>query len=483
MSKESLRKEIADELLESLDKREKDNIGDAARIINESAKVRQCLVLNTAALADLQKGFEAAINTPLKGGQITKYRNEISAHFHSKSQKFTMGTDPKNKTAAYYFRQLVRRGGLTWGTKSKRGTIVYIPQSFDWIKKENHRFNIEWYKEVLGGKEKEYNKDKVFGKTTQFDHGAQGWASSLQGATMGIGKHASKNKKRLGTGGFEEKLKTRIDASNNNALSQLSARAKHQLVQDIMKLILNWNQYISADGTLKFDFSMIVTPIDAKVNMERAAFEKELMEIVTDVYWEWVNKGKKIEDIEGSSSLREKFEKHIVYDKFLGKLAKMPGVTVTTPIKKNTKLRTKTKVNSTNKGKSTGRINVGKAATIKGASRTKAPRKNQQSLFNVMAMINQKLPQTVDKNMGVPRLESQTGRFSQSVRITEATTTNQGYPSFGYTYQKNPYQVYESGKGRAPWADGHRDPRQLIDASIRELAAHLALGRFYTRRV
>ena len=104
-------------------------------------------------------------------------------------------------------------------------------------------------------------------------------------------------------------------------------------------------------------------------------------------------------------------------------------------------------------------------------------------MFTVIAMINQKLPETVKKNMGNPRLENRSGRFAQSVKLTDATTTAEGFPSFGYTYAKNPYQVYEVGTGKSPWANPDRDPRKLIDASIRELAAHMALGRFYTRRV
>ena len=39
------------------------------------------------------------------------------------------------------------------------------------------------------------------------------------------------------------------------------------------------------------------------------------------------------------------------------------------------------------------------------------------------------------------------------------------------------------GTGKAPWASPQRDPRRLIDQSIREVAAGLALGRFYTRRL
>ena len=53
----------------------------------------------------------------------------------------------------------------------------------------------------------------------------------------------------------------------------------------------------------------------------------------------------------------------------------------------------------------------------------------------------------------------------------------------GYTYQKRPYERFEVGRGQAPWATPERDPRKLIDRSIREIAAELAIGRFYTRRV
>ena len=84
--------------------------------------------------------------------------------------------------------------------------------------------------------------------------------------------------------------------------------------------------------------------------------------------------------------------------------------------------------------------------------------------------------------MGAPGLENQTGRFAASVRLTDVVKTPKGFPSFGYTYQKDPYQVFENGIGSAPWANGDRDPRELIDRSIREIAAQFAIGRFYTRR-
>lgn len=125
---------------------------------------------------------------------------------------------------------------------------------------------------------------------------------------------------------------------------------------------------------------------------------------------------------------------------------------------------------------------IGKKKTLP-IKKKKLITKDTKSMFTVIAMINQKLPETVKKNMGNPRLENRSGRFAQSVKLTDATTTAEGFPSFGYTYAKNPYQVYEVGTGKSPWANPDRDPRKLIDASIRELAAHMALGRFYTRRV
>ena len=100
-----------------------------------------------------------------------------------------------------------------------------------------------------------------------------------------------------------------------------------------------------------------------------------------------------------------------------------------------------------------------------------------------MAMINKRLPQTVRKNMGAPGLENRSGRFAGSVEVQDVNITKQGHPSFGYTYEKDPYQVFEVGTGAAPWATSQRDPRKLIDRSIREVAAELAIGRFYTRRL
>lgn len=140
---------------------------------------------------------------------------------------------------------------------------------------------------------------------------------------------------------------------------------------------------------------------------------------------------------------------------------------------------------SSGKGKKkANKVTAGAAFKDKTAVKTPAFEKNnRRSMFSIMAMINRKLPETIEKNMRSPGLENRTGRFANSVKLTDVSQTKRGFPSFGYTYQKDPYQIFEVGRGKSPWATTSRDPRRLIDASIREVAAEMALGRFYTRRV
>jgi len=99
---------------------------------------------------------------------------------------------------------------------------------------------------------------------------------------------------------------------------------------------------------------------------------------------------------------------------------------------------------------------------------------------SLLALLNQKITQTVAGNMNYPALRYRTGRFARSVKITDIALTARGYPSIGYTYMKRPYQTFEPGYKQG---SKDRDPRKLIDISIREIAANLLIGRFYTRRV
>ena len=99
------------------------------------------------------------------------------------------------------------------------------------------------------------------------------------------------------------------------------------------------------------------------------------------------------------------------------------------------------------------------------------------------ALINQKLGQRVLGNMGHPGLVNRTGTFANSVRVNSVTPTASGVPSIDYTYQRDPYEVFELERGRRPWATAQRDPTTIIDKSIREIAAEMAIAKLTTRRL
>jgi hypothetical protein len=122
------------------------------------------------------------------------------------------------------------------------------------------------------------------------------------------------------------------------------------------------------------------------------------------------------------------------------------------------------------------------AVAVNTKKRKQRSKSSTSELLSMIGLINKELPSTVKKNMKPPKLENRTGRFAESVKVTEVTKTAKGFPSIGYTYQRDPYQVFEEGS-KGNWSNGARDPRDLIDQSIREIAARMAIGRFYTRRV
>lgn len=120
------------------------------------------------------------------------------------------------------------------------------------------------------------------------------------------------------------------------------------------------------------------------------------------------------------------------------------------------------------------------AKSSQGARRRAGVKSSSVQLQKLLGVLNSQLPSVVSGNMGPPRLSNVSGRFSRSVRATEITRTQGGFPSIGYTYQKRPYDTFEVGGTQG---SPDYDPRKLIDMSIREIAASFAIGRFYTRRV
>ncbi|NDG46649.1 MAG: hypothetical protein EBY37_05940, partial [Flavobacteriia bacterium] len=157
--------------------------------------------------------------------------------------------------------------------------------------------------------------------------------------------------------------------------------------------------------------------------------------------------------------------------------------------KKNVRTNIKKKKINTKKVKAEKKkkVKAGKGKQFK--DNTKAPKvvfDNKESragsTISLLALLNSKLSSTVQSNMGPPALENRTGRFAGSVRAIDVQKTKQGFLSVGYTYQKNPYQVFEKSSG-SRFSSVDRDPRTLIDASIREIAAQMVTTKLYTRRL
>ena len=111
------------------------------------------------------------------------------------------------------------------------------------------------------------------------------------------------------------------------------------------------------------------------------------------------------------------------------------------------------------------------------ASQTSTP----ATTISLLTLLKLKLPATVAKNMGDPRLNYQTGRFAASVGVESiGQRSKKGPISVGYRYQTDPYDVFEEGRSKY---QPERDPNDLIDKSIREIAAEIKITELTTRKM
>ena len=250
--------------------------------------------------------------------------------------------------------------------------------------------------------------------------------------------------------------------------------------KEMLDIDLNVEHYqeLTARGKLSKRYTAILSSQGAGANMLEAISENEAFAMLkASVEADY----KDLLHTKGSDSLFEAIESVVV----LGNLTKSKRV--------KSKKGAKPKQKSTSKGKSTqqkgktasnSRVKIfsGAGATAPKYNASRARRGSSSSPLRLLALINKELPSTVRKNMDLPALQNRTGRFAESVKLTDISQTPQGFPSIGYTYQRDPYQVFEMGS-KGNWSSPERDPRSLIDKSIREIAAQYALGRFYTRRM
>lgn len=148
------------------------------------------------------------------------------------------------------------------------------------------------------------------------------------------------------------------------------------------------------------------------------------------------------------------------------------------------------KVNKT-PAKTNSSIKVSERTTAKQYSpinlKSEKNRKSNRPLINLNAInayVNSRLPVAIRANMGIAgRLRNRSGAFSESAKVVGAEVTPQGHPTLLYTYARSPYDVFDPVLGKTPWNTPARDPKPLIEKSIRDIARDLAIGRFYVRRV
>lgn len=229
-------------------------------------------------------------------------------------------------------------------------------------------------------------------------------------------------------------------------------------------------QVITARKNLKKQYTPVLSWQGTIDNQELAQLERAAIDSLTKQF-------KNLAELESSTTLKDGIQQTLTYE-----LA---------PKGRNVKVTGKSKQVIAEKSQS-GVVRhkvTRKTSVVVGRDSTSLKKKRKarrtqpgvsSSPLALIGLLNSQLPRVVAKNMREPYLNYQTGRFANSVQVTDVQMTPQGFPSIGYTYQKYPYQTYERGYRRGGL---DKDPRELIDRSIREIAASVAIGRFYTRRV
>ena len=391
----------------------------------------------------LTKGMQDIINTEVKNLCQTLYDEFHPSNYNSTKFKWTTSTEFVGSPSKFSF-VLV----------SKPGKSANVFNTFKKIKQVAQRPLIA----ALNKKIKDLNRgssnqrELISAKKGFLDIGhREGSSVSLQ--------RAAKAQKIL----WDLDKKTSLSKVARKVISELSqaieweiTRSKVGPPKDTIGIALE-SKALNRNSTSKGE----VTDLNAK-----------LRAVVAKIGPEWA-------EIEGSDSPIMSRQKAVVR-------------ALTKPLKGNKNIKVTGASSKPNKSKSrkvklqkkAGKAQV-KQFTDKATGKTATRKRGTgvgSSPLALLVAINKELPQTVRKNMQLPALENRTGRFAESVKLTDISQTARGFPSIGYTYQRDPYQVFETGS-KGNWSSPERDPRSLIDKSIREIAAQYAIGRFYTRRM
>ena len=203
--------------------------------------------------------------------------------------------------------------------------------------------------------------------------------------------------------------------------------------------------------------------------------------------------------VEGSKSFRQRQDEAVIdmqNETLAASLKKNKSVKLKKKPKKRTKAGTKTQKDKERKIKnrrlqskhkaqkrrpSKKKEKLGLAAGLGVGRRTPTKQRvNTDNRLSLLNLINEALPGKVAERMQRPRLVYRTGRFASSAEATAVNIGKRGSVSVDYTYQRDPYEVFEPGNSAL--ANQYRDPKHIIGRSVREIATALTGKKFITVR-
>lgn len=216
----------------------------------------------------------------------------------------------------------------------------------------------------------------------------------------------------------------------------------------------------------KKKFVISVIEESAKQNRSKASGEAAFKEQTLRILRQFVNENKDWAGQKGSSSKIEEITATLVNDAISNGWKGKKQKVYKSSSKASLLIKGRTKTT-----KSSNKENI--------KLRTKA----QVSSINLINLLNMRLPEEVKKQMIKPSLVNRSGTFANSVRVVELGRSLQGYLTVTYDYKRQPYDVFDPVKGASPWNTPARDPKKIIERSIRSAAKDLIESRFYVRRV
>ena len=380
-------------------------------------------------------------------------------------------------------RKLYKKGKNTWRNTAAGKVIKERDASLAAKIDKGHAYIIQsWYQ--VGQLKKEIVDSVVTGTEAQMKllkssvdrgHGADGDAVSNLTIQRGLAQLDSTIDDPDTMRRILEDLAIYVD--NAIKVDEIDASFASELKQ----ITLNYQTNITKDGKIRAEYTPYITYQDRRENRDiDAPREKANLDLVRKFFKE--GGSKTLVEIESSSSIRNRAVARVL-EPIVKVDVKKKKVTINKSIDARKIGFTANGVAESDKKKNTTRYQKRRLGekNIPLGRKTKA-KQSAINFANIIGVINAQLPSKVVKNMGPPALENRTGRFAASVRAMDLLTTKEGFPSVGYTYQKDPYQVFESSSGTR-FSSAQRDPRVLIDKSIREIMAQYLVGRLYTRRI